>query len=593
MPILSMQEDTLTVPRAAARAGFRNDVRAPMTDFLICLSAANLCFVNWWYGLQAINIPWESYYRDAPPAGTLPWAILSDGLLLALAFWFFWEWARKPGKPMVATGGGIAFLLTLVFPLELVRGVWNAEGTVPGILARGALLLTEVSLAAGAVQMFFRQNQPLAGSARTAPSASLRIARTTERSAPCALLRAAKKAVLAMNLLFAAMLVSYFFSWAGSPGAAAYASLPAAAPVPARSGATPRVVWLVFDEMDQRLTFPERPASVHLPELDRLRAESLYADHAQPSATWTSMALPSLLTGAIVSKVEAKGPRELRLSFAGGRMAGSWSRQPNVFDNARKLGVNSALAGWYHPYCRVLGRSLAGCFGEPGFNSVDVYATRIGMVRTMWFLLRAQAEALLSEVHPICTKPTDIELRAFGRLHQQERYFANRKYALDLAANPAYGLVFVHWPVPHPVGIYNRRLHNFNAGGGEQTYLDNLELVAVTLGELRRAMQAAGIWDRTTLIITADHGFRPNVWAERLKWMREVLVEARDTAARPVPFVVKFAGQETGAVYSQPFNNVLTHDLVLAVLSGEIQTAVAARTWLDRNRARFPARTGG
>ena len=34
-----------------------------------------------------------------------------------------------------------------------------------------------------------------------------------------------------------------------------------------------RVIWLVFDELDQRLVYDQRPASVHMPEFDRLRGD--------------------------------------------------------------------------------------------------------------------------------------------------------------------------------------------------------------------------------------------------------------------------------------------------------------------------------
>ena len=34
----------------------------------------------------------------------------------------------------------------------------------------------------------------------------------------------------------------------------------------------PRVVWLIFDELDERVAFAARPANLSLPEFDRLRA---------------------------------------------------------------------------------------------------------------------------------------------------------------------------------------------------------------------------------------------------------------------------------------------------------------------------------
>jgi hypothetical protein len=43
----------------------------------------------------------------------------------------------------------------------------------------------------------------------------------------------------------------------------------------------------------------------------------------------------------------------------------NWRGEPNVFRRARELGVNAAAVGWHHPYCRVLGDSLARCFDEP------------------------------------------------------------------------------------------------------------------------------------------------------------------------------------------------------------------------------------
>jgi hypothetical protein len=36
-----------------------------------------------------------------------------------------------------------------------------------------------------------------------------------------------------------------------------------------------RVLWIVYDEMDQRTPFLQRPADLQLPELDRLRVHDL------------------------------------------------------------------------------------------------------------------------------------------------------------------------------------------------------------------------------------------------------------------------------------------------------------------------------
>ena len=50
-------------------------------------------------------------------------------------------------------------------------------------------------------------------------------------------------------------------------------------PGPVHEG-QPRVVWIIFDEADYRMIFEQRPASLEMPEFDRLREESLSANNA-------------------------------------------------------------------------------------------------------------------------------------------------------------------------------------------------------------------------------------------------------------------------------------------------------------------------
>ena len=64
----------------------------------------------------------------------------------------------------------------------------------------------------------------------------------------------------------------------------------------------PRVLWVVLDEWDQRLTFVNRPAGLQLPELDRLRRESFHADNAAPPGPET------LLSHACVSSPDGRSP---------------------------------------------------------------------------------------------------------------------------------------------------------------------------------------------------------------------------------------------------------------------------------------------
>ena len=66
-------------------------------------------------------------------------------------------------------------------------------------------------------------------------------------------------------------------------------------------GVRPRIVWLIFDELDQTLTFAHRPASVRMPEFDRFRQKSFYATDAESPAPWTIRSIPSRLSDDSIS----------------------------------------------------------------------------------------------------------------------------------------------------------------------------------------------------------------------------------------------------------------------------------------------------
>jgi arylsulfatase A-like enzyme len=138
--------------------------------------------------------------------------------------------------------------------------------------------------------------------------------------------------------------------------------------------------------------------------------------------------------------------------------------------------------------------------------------------------------------------------------------------------------------VPHPVGIYDRTRHDFKVSG-ESSYLDNLELSDRALGELRQAMESAGLWDSSTLVVSGDHWWRAEIWSRLDSLTEEEAAVAPPAPDHRVPFVVKLAGEKEALAYQPEMNTVLTHDLVLAVLRGEVRTPQQAAAWLDQHRS--------
>ena len=149
--------------------------------------------------------------------------------------------------------------------------------------------------------------------------------------------------------------------------------------------------------------------------------------------------------------------------------------------------------------------------------------------------------------------------------------------SLSLMTNTVYGLTLLHLPPPHLPGIYLPAKGQFTFWSMPRTvgYLGNLALADRELGQMRRAMETSGQWDKTWLIISADHslaGYGP-------------LFGQRDTR---VPFIVKSPGANEPITYSPNINTVLTHDLILAILRGEITSQRELVPWLDEHGKPLP-----
>jgi arylsulfatase A-like enzyme len=167
---------------------------------------------------------------------------------------------------------------------------------------------------------------------------------------------------------------------------------------------------------------------------------------------------------------------------------------------------------------------------------------------------------------------------------QQQQFFRIRDRAYRDAVDPEIGLLFVHFPTPHLLAIYDRQRRDFTLSG-KTTYFDNLALVDRTVGELRRELQRAGLWESTNLLITSDHGLRYALWHGGYNWTPQFDRLLANGSSPTVPFIVKLAGKTQGVVYDKPFSNVVTGDLILAILGGKVSTATETTAWLDRRNA--------
>lgn len=354
-----------------------------------------------------------------------------------------------------------------------------------------------------------------------------------------------------------------------------------------------RVVWVVLDEFDATVAFDRRPSTLHLPNIDRLRAESFVATRAYAPGAWTLDAMPTLWTGRPVTDAREAGPSDLRLTFVDDIEQHTLADTPTVFSRARSAGLRVGIAGWYHPYCRLFGAVAEPCEAAPAGDANfafrrAAFATRLGTLAMVprlvsWHALWSR-EAIMSggltRARTVAEQSLMVSYRAgvYARVHRR---------SLEMARDPSLSLVFAHYPIPHLPGLYDRDRGEIDVMSS-RSYWDNLALADRVVGDLRRALEEAGLWATTTLLVHSDHAVRPEVWRSLGLWTPELEAATGGRQSVFTPFVLKLADQREPVAYEQPFSAALAHDLVLALLAGRLRGPTEVTAWLDANRGRLP-----
>ena len=545
------------------------------------ISLANLCFLGPWAELLDIvsRNAFTVFNRFTFEA------MMLDVLLLSVVFWVTITLARRASStlPLKLLGWGLPVLLllplsagaTMLYPdlsaLNLVKvlklGYFNQTEllVIGSVLAFGAAaaLARRFKIVVGVLAAILLYAAGRPEPVWLALFISIPVALAYVRWQP-KITRVASTLVLVL-----APFVLITFSQAVR-NSGAFTDKPPAQLVRSEV-ARPRVVWMLFDELDQGITFAKRHPSLNLPELDRFREQAIYASNVYPPSDSTVMSLPAMITGRLIAKAKVAGPSELFITYAGTDKPVAWSNEPNLFSAAREHGVNSGVIGWYHPYCRILGHNLAFCsFTDMG---------RAPFTRGMTEQFKSMARSIPMTSYYRVFDDRDPE-QVDRRRRFKEAYLGILAQAHKATVNPDLGLLLVHWPIPHPPAIFNQFTREFELGS-QSGYLGNLVLVDRTLGEVRRTMEEAGVWENSVVLITADHWFRREIHF-RTREDDEALALIRD---HRVPFLLKLPGQQQGVNYDREFNNVLIHDLLLAIIRGELKTERDVLAWLDRNRS--------
>lgn len=482
--------------------------------FAIGVSLANLLLLDVWRTLFLSSTP-AAFSLDVRRSDFA--AIVIAVLLLGAAFAVVAQLARASGRRWVVETTRVCFIASALLLTEAGRRINRAP--VPQILVTvshvvGGLRLVALAGIVAAI-IVWRWRRPI----------------SSAYAVFCLILAPACVVTFGRALWSMATVPFELFE-----------DLPPAPRPPAHLGQ--RVAVIIFDELDEQWAFDKRPAGLSLPAFDRFRAEATYGGAAMEPAGNTRESIPSYLIGQSIFRSVEDGPRSLEVSFSQDGRELSFDSFPNLFARVAQLGGTSGIVGNYLPYCRLaLARYVQRCAWIPVASGGVSGGEERGLVGAI-----AHDMASLAPWS--------------NRANHIDRYHQTLVSAVSMLTDTTLDFVFVHVGVPHAPTIFDRRRNTITVMNTSPTgYVDNLVLADRALGEMRSALERAGLWDGATVIVTSDHHWRT--------------APATSTVDPHVPFLVKLPHATARVPREESLKAVVLSDLVVARLGGEISDAGA------------------
>ncbi|MFI5386410.1 MAG: hypothetical protein ACHQ50_09850 [Fimbriimonadales bacterium] len=500
-------------------------MRSRLKRLVVCLSLANLLFIEAWI---QVRFGYLANHLKHPPS-TIGLTILCDVIVLGLLFFVAdmalarWRWRGVLER--------YAIVLSFVLIVKTLNGRFTYIWLVP-LLKIGssnwALGLTGGLALAGGIYWLSHWRRLTGWLFRGALILS---------------------PFLLFNVVFVAVGLIH--------GDADYRELPRRAAARSRHG--PRVVWIIFDTLDYHYAFEQRPAWLKMPELDRLRSQSVDFTYALAPGPRTEVSIPALMTRKVLADSVSERPNDLRLVLRDGTSL-SFREQRTVFADAEEMGARTALVGFHIPYGRIIGKQVSECDWWQWPNQ-----------------FRSGESAVVSALRSFAFVPSKPFTTRLSAARQIENHIEEMNAAKRVACDPGFRLAFLHFVPPHQLGMYDPASAEYTVSKilAHNWYFDNLALADASFRQLRRAMEQAGTWDTSLVIVTADHSWR--------------LAGSNGYRVYPrIPFLCHLPSASSRILVPGRMNTLCTYDLVLAYLSGRIGSPQALAGWVEVWTAAHP-----
>jgi hypothetical protein len=323
-----------------------------------------------------------------------------------------------------------------------------------------------------------------------------------------------------------------------------------ARPVAAQSAPHRRVVWLLFDEMSYDQLYDHRRPGLAMPNFDRLRTESINFSNVQPDGYFTEEVLPSLLSGQPVEGIRSSIAGALYVRPTARAAWRPFDADRTLFADAQRMGLTTGLVGSYNPYCRLFPTQLDRCW-----TALLLFGDHLSGSRSTWGNLIAPLQAAWD--------------RLLHRRYERTPTLADKDAAMmaaagSLIADEDIDFVFVHLPLPHPPGSYNRKTGKIGPFG---SYVDNMALADRMLGELDGCLARTKSAAMTTVVVSSDHSWRVPMWRNAIGWTKEDEEASQGRfETRPI-LLVRLPG-ETARTVTQAYPALREHELIEGLLLG-------------------------
>ena len=523
-----------------------------MSSVAVALGATTICCL--WFVSPLISPTHSTIYHWSGKPSALFVPTIVDFCIVWLLLTLLFFAAQGPGRRCIAVWSGITlFLPWIVLKNYAVLTSWN----MPHWISYGTF---GICLTAFLAVMVLWQ-----------PEHQLALERT-QRFMTTVLRFSAVYGLLVLSQLL-------WFGWAARSLNTAL-PLHTANPVSAQGkGIRPRVIWILFDELSYQQVYEQRFHGLELPAFDRLATESAVFTHVVPAGIMTEVVLPSLMTGVPVDKIRSSADgQHLSLHNPELNRWQQFDQHSTVFQDALNKGYRTGIAGWYNPYCRILPQVLDQCFWRfdsvasnrmLSYGSVVVNALQPFMIGPML------KDRLPSKLFGI----PESELSSSLHISDYQTIFTAADHLIE---DPSATFIFLHMPVPHPDGIYNRATGRFALR--DSSYIDNLALADKYLAHVRSLLELQGQWDSSAVVIMGDHSWRTKLfWASSPDWTSEEQAASHGGQFDDRPgFIVKLPNQHTGGRIDTPFVAVNTRKLFDAITSNQIGSAETLSSWVAK-----------